>query len=448
MTMDVTRRDFVKSAGVAGVGSMMLGGRLFAQAAPTAASTEANSAIRVGLIGAGVQGRVLAECIRKIPGLRFQAICDIWDYNRNYTARRLKAYKQPVNAYEDYRDMLDKESGLDAVVVATPDWVHAEHSIAALQAGKHVYCEKEMAHELSAAAAMCKAAAASGKVMQIGHQRRSNPIYQQAYKMIHEENLCGRLTQLYGQWNRTPEEKLTWPEKQPMTPEMLAKYGYANMDEFKNWRWYRRYSAGPIGDLGSHQIDIFSWFLNAEPSRLMAMGGHDYFEDREWHEDVVTLYEYQTLFAGKKGSARAYYQVLNTSGWQEYYERFNGDRGSINLSENTRKCYYIPGSNVDVPDWMRAVERIQVDGLSAVPLVPALKAKSPEMAAIMDDFDAKQGHHLHLENFFQAVAKNDPKAVNCPPAVGYATTVAVLNVVPAIERGGGVSFQASDFVVQ
>ena len=172
--MDVTRRDFVKGAGAAGLGSVMLGGKLFAQAAPAAASTEANSAIRVGLIGAGVQGRVLAECIRKIPGVRFQAICDIWDYNRNYTARRLKAYKQPVNAYEDYREMLEKESGLDAIVVATPDWVHAEHSVAALQAGKHVYCEKEMAHDLSAAAAMCKAAVVSGKVMQIGHQRRSN----------------------------------------------------------------------------------------------------------------------------------------------------------------------------------------------------------------------------------------------------------------------------------
>lgn len=446
--MDVTRRDFVKGASAAGLGSMMLGGPLFAQHAPTVASTAANGAIRVGLIGAGIQGRVLAECIRKIPGVRFQAICDIWGYNRNYTARRLKAYKQPVNDYEDYREMLEKESGLDAVVVATPDWVHAEHCIAALQAGKHVYCEKEMAHELGAAAAICQAAASTGKVVQIGHQRRSNPVYQQAYKLIHEEQLCGRLTQLYGQWNRTPEEKLSWPEKQPLSPELLAKYGYANMDEFKNWRWYRRYSAGPIADLGSHQIDIFSWFLNAEPSHLLAMGGQDYFSDgREWHEDVVTLYDYETDFAGKKGSARAYYQVLNTSGWQDYYECFNGDRGSITLSENARKCYYTPGANVELPDWMQGVERIQADGQSAVPLIPALKARSDELAAVMDDFDAKQGHHLHLENFFQAVAANAPTAVNCPPSMGYATAVAVLNVVPALNAGGGVSFKASDFAV-
>ncbi len=432
--MEVSRRDFVKGAGMAGAGAMWMGSRLFAQAAGEAAAP-ANDAIQVALIGAGTQGRVLAECVRQIPGVRFKAICDIWDYNRNYTARRLKAYKQPVTAYEDYREMLEKEPDIDAVVIATPDWMHAEHSIACLQAGKHVYCEKEMSHDLALAKKMVEAAAASGKVMQIGHQRRSNPMYQYAYKMIHEEKLCGRLTQLYGQWNRTPEPKLTWPEKNTMPPELLAKYGYASMDEFKNWRWYRKYSAGPIADLGSHQMDIFSWFLNAEPSNVVALGGQDYFEDREWYEDVTVMYDYQTEFEGKKGSARSYYQVLNTSSWQEYFERFNGDKGSITLSENIRKCYYIAGSNVEVPDWLKNVEAINVDGQTAYPLLPAFKARDEESAAVMEDFEKKQGHFLHLENFFDAVRKNDPKAVNCPPQIGYDTAVAVLNVIPAIEKG-------------
>ena len=141
--MEMNRRDFLRGMGAAGAGMMVFNqtSGLFAQNANPAA-TPANSNINVALIGAGTQGRILAECIRKIPGVNFKAICDIWEYNRNYTAKRIKAYtKKSVNAYIDYKEMLEKEKDLDAVVIATPDCYHAEHTIACLKAGKHVYCE-------------------------------------------------------------------------------------------------------------------------------------------------------------------------------------------------------------------------------------------------------------------------------------------------------------------
>ncbi|MBO7535505.1 MAG: Gfo/Idh/MocA family oxidoreductase, partial [Victivallales bacterium] len=327
--MEINRRDFLRGMGAAGAGMMVFNqtSGLFAQNANPAA-TPANSNINVALIGSGTQGRILAECIRKIPGVNFKAICDIWEYNRNYTAKRIKAYtKKNVNAYVDYKEMLDTEKDLDAVVIATPDCYHAEHTIACLKAGKHVYCEKEMSHKLELAAEMVKVSNETGKLLQIGHQRRSNPVYQYAYKMIHEDKMCGRLTALYGQWNRTPEDLLAWPQGKEVPEDILKKYGYENMEQFKNWRWFKKYSGGPIADLGSHQIDIFSWFLNAEPYAVTAFGGADYFPTREWYEDVTVMYDYKTTFDGKPGSARSYYQVLNTSGWQEYYERFSGDRG-------------------------------------------------------------------------------------------------------------------------
>lgn len=444
--MDVTRRDFVRGAGVIGAGALLAGvtGARGQAAAGGAASTSANGDLAVALVGCGTQGRILAECIRQIPGVRFQAICDIWEYNRSYLARRLRAYnrrdkKPEAKAYADFGEMMSKEKGLDALVVATPDCFHAEQTIAALKAGLHVYCEKEMSHDLGEAKAMVEAAAATGKLLQIGHQRRSNPVYQYAYKMIHEEKLCGRLTALSGQWNRTPEDLLTWPKGKEMPEADLKRYGYANMVEFKNWRWFRKYSGGPIADLGSHQIDIFSWFLNAEPEHVTALGGHDYFQGREWYEDVTVMYDYKTMFDGKPGSARSYYQVMNTSGWQEYYERFNGDRGSINLSENSRNCYYIPGANVEVPSWMDGVERIQLGGgLQGIPLLPALKKRGPEYQRIIEEFEKKQGHHMHLENFFAAVKAGDKKMLNCPGEVGYDTAVTVLSVIPAVERGGMV----------
>jgi predicted dehydrogenase len=209
------------------------------------------------------------------------------------------------------------------------------------------------------------------------------------------------------------------------------------MEQFKNWRWFKKYSGGPIADLGSHQIDIFSWFLNAEPYAVTAFGGADYFPNREWYEDVTVMYDYKTTFDGKPGSARSYYQVLNTSGWQEYYERFAGDRGTINLSENPKNCFYIPGSNVEIPKWMEGIEQMTLGGgVQAIPLIPALKNRGDDYKAVMEDFEQKQGHHLHLENFFAAVAKNDKKLLNCPGEVGYDTCVTVLSVIPAVEKGG------------
>ena len=70
------------------------------------------------------------------------------------------------------------------------------------------------------------------------------------------------------------------------------------MDRFRNWRWYKKFSAGPIADLGSHQIDIFSWFLHAEPTSVQAIGSSDYYEGRDWYADVMTLFEYPALLIG------------------------------------------------------------------------------------------------------------------------------------------------------
>ena len=107
------------------------------------------------LIGAGAQGQVLTEAMQRIPGLRFRAVCDIWaDYNQRRVVNTLKRYGHEVNGYVDYREMLDKEPSIEAVVIATPDFWHAEHTIACLEAGKHVYCEKEMSNTLDGARRM------------------------------------------------------------------------------------------------------------------------------------------------------------------------------------------------------------------------------------------------------------------------------------------------------
>ncbi len=156
--------------------------------------------IQVALLGAGEQGKVLMEAARRIPGVRFQAVCDLWEYNRRWVSSRLRAYGHSNNTYEDYREMLDREKDLDAVLVATPDFWHARHTIACLDAGRHVYCEVPMSHRREEARRMVEAARATGKLLQIGHQRRSNPRYIFCYEeLLKKRKLLGQVIPINGQ---------------------------------------------------------------------------------------------------------------------------------------------------------------------------------------------------------------------------------------------------------
>ena len=109
-----------------------------------------------------------------------------------------------------------------------------------------------------------------------------------------EPTLLGRITTVNGQWNRSRQDLLTMPAKYTMPPATLEKYGYRSMEQFLNWRWYRGLGGGPIVDLGSHQIDIFNWFLGARPASVMASGGTDYYskDTHEWYDTVMAVYEY------------------------------------------------------------------------------------------------------------------------------------------------------------
>ncbi len=193
----VTRRQFVQSAAASAAGLMLADSTRGQETA--AASAED---LRLAIIGPGSQGRNLVNNCLKIPGVRFAAVCDIWPYHQKYCANLLKKYDQEVAVYADYQEMLAKEKDLDAVIVATPDWVHAEQTVACLKAGLHVYCEKEMSNTIEGARQMVQAARETGKLLQVGHQRRSNPRYWHAIKLIEKDKVLGRITHFYGQWNR------------------------------------------------------------------------------------------------------------------------------------------------------------------------------------------------------------------------------------------------------
>ena len=426
--------------------------RVEAAAAPPVAPADLQE-INVALIGAGAQGQVLTEAMLRIPGLRFRAVCDIWtEYNQKRAVNTLKRFKHEVNGYEDYREMLDKEKAIDAVIIASPDFWHAQHTIDCLKAGKQVYCEKEMSNTLEGARSMVLAARETGKLLQIGHQRRSNPRYIHCYeKLLTEAKLLGRIVTVYGQWNRGVTPDLGAPDRYVIPDAQLTQYGFKDMHQFRNWRWYKGKGGGPIVDLGSHQIDIYSWFLGANPSHVMASGGQLYYDPKthEWYDTVMAVYDYDTPL----GPAKAYYQTQTTNGSQGYFENFMGDQGTLLISESEVNN---PGSlyrDPNAPAWDEWIQKRYV----SAPQVQEVKEKS-DTGAIADVRESVAPdrhtvpvalrdpyHQPHLQNFFDAV--RGKAKLNCPAEVAYETAVAVLKVNEAIEAGGRLSFKAEDFKI-
>jgi predicted dehydrogenase len=419
-----------------------------AAAAPQAAVAGLKE-INVALLGAGAQGQVLTDAMLRIPGLRFRAVCDIWaEYNQKRVVNSLARFKHDVRAYEDYREMLDKEKEIDAVVIATPDFWHARHAVDCLKAGKHVYCEKEMSNTLEGARSMVAAARETGKLLQIGHQRRSNPRYLHCYeKLLGEAKLLGRTVTVGGQWNRAVAPDLGAPARYAIPDARLKQYGFKDMHQFRNWRWYKGLGGGPIVDLGSHQIDIYTWFLGVNPSHVMASGGQLYYDQKthEWYDTVMAVYDYDT----PSGPVKAYYQTQTTNGSQGYFENFMGDQGTLLLSESETygaKVY----RDTNAPAWDTWVQK----GYITAPKVQEMKEKAEGAALDVRESVSPDEHKVpvvlsdpyhqpHLQNFFDTV--RGKAKLNCPAEIGYESAVSVLKVNEAIEARTRVSFKPEDF---
>ena len=430
-----SRRGFLKS-GIA-AGGIVLAAPAVLRGQPSA------NAINVAIIGMGSQGRVLLDSLLNIPDLNFVAVCDIWELSQRYGVNRLKKAGFNPNGYTDIDDMLAKEKNLDVAIIATPDFWHAPHTIQCLKAGLHVYCEKMMSNTVEGARSMVQAMRETGKLLQIGHQRRSNPRYLHALNnIVNKARVAGRITNVNAQWNRAVSDDLGWPARYEIPTDVLQRYGYKDMHQFRNWRWFRDLSGGPISDLGAHQIDIFNWFLGTGPKSVMASGGADYY-GREWYDNVMAIFEYETA----EGPVRAFYQVLTTtSAGGGYFEQFMGDEGSLKISENPTlsKIY----REDRAPDWDKWIELNYLRRSAAPPPQANTKVDVRETAPLVA-YDMpivldKPLHQPHLENFFSAVRGNG--TLTCDAAHAFESEAAIFKVNPAVAARTTLEFSPADFV--
>jgi predicted dehydrogenase len=258
----------------------------------------ANDHINLAVIGSGIQGIHDTNTAMRVPGVKLVAACDL------YTGRLDRAkelWGKDVFVTRDYREILDRKE-IDAVIIATPDHWHKKISIAALKAGKGVYCEKPMMQTFEEGQDFITAQKETGGVLQVGSQGLSSLGNEKA-RQLYEEGAIGQLVML-DMYNDRFSAQGAWqypipPDASPDTLDFDTFLGRApkvpyEPVRFFRWRNYKDYGTGVAGDLFVHAFSTLHFVISSNgPVRAMSTGGLRYWEDgRDVPDVTMTLYDY------------------------------------------------------------------------------------------------------------------------------------------------------------
>lgn len=270
-----------------------------------ALAAQPSDTVRVGMIGMGGRGNALmTQELTRVPNAKLTHLCDV-DQARleKAQANAEKAGYGKVRGSADLRRVLeDKE--VDAVVIATPDHWHAPATILACAAGKDVYVEKPVSHNLREGRLMVDAARKYKRVVQAGMQSRSRPSTIRAIELVHSGKL-GR-TLMAKAWNAQHREDIGRKADSPVPPgvDFDTWIGPAEVAPFNanryhyRWHWNWNFGTGDIGNDGAHQIDQARWALGKDlPRRVSGAGAKYFFEDDQQTPDTMNL----TFDYGDKG---------------------------------------------------------------------------------------------------------------------------------------------------
>ncbi|MBP7052633.1 MAG: Gfo/Idh/MocA family oxidoreductase [Phycisphaerae bacterium] len=294
MNSKISRRDFVRASAAAGLLS----------AVPFARVQGANSDIRVAVVGIRNQGANHINWFRKIPGVRVVAICDA---DRSFLDREVKKFaerSEKVDTYVDVRKLLD-DKDIDAVVTATPNHWHALVTVWACQAGKDVYVEKPVCHNLWEGRRMVEAARKYKRIVQGGTQRRSDEGLREALEYIRRGNLGKmRLVRSFIYVRRDSIGKVDGPQPVPESVDYNLWCGPAPMAPLMrkslhyDWHWVWPTGNGDFGNNGIHYIDIGRWFVGANElaPRVLSLGGRfGYIDDGQTPNTQIVFYDYRPV---------------------------------------------------------------------------------------------------------------------------------------------------------
>ena len=445
--MKMKRREFVKTAS-AGVVVSALPGILKAQQAPSQNVTGANERIRVACVGYSDRFRSsLLPCfLGNAKELNFDlvAVADLWKKRLNEEAiPKLKEKTgHDIAGYASDVELYEKAKDIDAVIISTADFQHAQHAAHAVIAGKDAYCEKPLAEDMysanmlkDAVDAKRKAGFAPGAVLQIGSQRRSGRSYQAAKEYINS-GAFGDISYVDLRWNvnqprrwrrsekliqSLKQEDIDWdlwlldrdPKSYPFDPRKYLEF-----------RLFWPFSSGTPGQWMCHQIDTVAWFTgHAYPTSAVSSGGlYQWVDGRVSYDTFTTVLEY-----GQSGVKGKGFQCV----FQSHQHNCGG--GSNPNHESPIEKYYGPNGCVDMGRRMVTNEGVEGKKWEEKPL-PAPK----EVVVTSANTGADPLTNAHMRNWMECVrARKNP---NAPIEAGYSHAIALIMANAAARTGCRATF--------
>jgi predicted dehydrogenase len=399
------RRVFL---GTLAAGAAALGGK--------AAAEETKDKIRLGLVGCGWYGLVDTEAAFKAGGVEVVGICDVDSAHLLAASEKIRSWQAAApRAFKDYRDLLDLPR-LQAVVIATPPHWHALPFIEALKRGKDVYCEKPLAYDVREGRAMVETAKASGRVVQIGFQRRHSEAIRQAGAYVADGG-PGRIVSVAAHIHYPAQLEDPTPVDPPATLDWdlwcgpAPKLPYSRQVGHFNWRTEEAYGNGHLVDWGIHWIDAIRNVLGlGMPRSVQSAGGLYRLKGRITTPDVLTSHfefdECPVIWTHRIfGQAEVSPETSNGM-------FFFGEKETVFLNDERYAVY---------------------------PTAPGPRLSPPKGTGEHRTVEAKNDQQTeHVKEWLDAVRSRGK--VSCPPEEAYRSTAAVQLAMIALKSGGRVDW--------
>jgi predicted dehydrogenase len=432
---DNNRRDFLKMSGAA------LATTAVSWTATSYASIiGANDRVKVGVIGCGdrMKGALIPAFTQNAKDMNFQfvAVSDIWNRRREEGAAYIQKVSGDTVTPVRNNDELYARKDVDAVLIATADFQHARHGAEAVNAGRDAYVEKPTAHTMEDARLFLAAVKKTGKIVQVGTQRRSTPSYQKAAEYI-QSGKFGDIVMVEMTWNVNQPGRWRRPDVVPLLKEedtdwkrylMNRPHEPFDARKYLEFRLFWPYSSGIPDQWLVHQIDTVHWFSGLpHPRSVVANGGIYLWKDGRKNWDTMTaVFDYGPLDDLSKG-----FQV-------QYSSRFTNSAGGV------KELYYSNAGMIDMDK-----QRVTPDGglkdkaaaeMGMKPnLLPSF-ALSENVEAVSTAADTKGDPQTsaNMKNWMECVRSR--KTPNASIEAGYAHSVALCMNVAAIQTGQKVTF--------
>lgn len=375
--------------------------------------------VKFGVIGVGQWGKETLTNLSRLPFAQVTTICDTYE---PYLKKGLELAPKATSV-TDYRKLLESPE-VEAVIVATPTHQHKEIVLAALQAGKHVYCEAPLANTVEDAAAIARAAQQATKVkFQAGLQGRSNALYRHILQFV-QTGVLGNSAQVYSQANK----KQSWRRPAPS----------AEREREINWHLAKATSIGLPGELGIHHFDLTSWYLKTLPVSVQGFGAVMNWNDgREVPDTVQCLIEYPK-------NLRQIFSATLASSFSGSYTVMQGSDSSLMLREN--RGWMVKEADSPLLGWEVYAKKEEVHNETGICMVAdatkLLEAgKEPGQEGSMEP--TQTAPSLAMQNFVRSIREDAP--VVCTALHGYQANVVAIKAHEAVMAGAKVAIPASLF---